>query len=174
MTEQKKLPDIKILDFSPELQPYFEALNRRWIEAYFEMESADYETLQNAQTYIIDRGGAVLFAESAEDGGGGIIVGAVALKPAGNNIFELAKMAVAENYRGRGIGEKLCRAALEKAALLGARKVILYTNSILEPALRLYRRIGFVQIPLENSDYERSDIKMEIDLETSRDRINES
>jgi ribosomal protein S18 acetylase RimI-like enzyme len=156
MKEQRKPDEIKILDFSPA----FERLNRQWIERYFEMEKPDYEILLNPQEQIIDRGGAVFFAEV----GNGNIVGTVALLREDEDTFKLVKLAVDENYRGHGIGEKLCLAVLEKARRRGAEKVILYSNTDLRSALRLYYRLGFTEVPLTGSDYARINIKMEYSL----------
>ena len=40
---------------------------------------------------------------------------------------------------------------------------MLYSNTILENAVYIYRKYGFVEIPMEeNSPYERSNIKMEL------------
>ena len=150
---------VRIVGYRPELQRFFENLNRAWIERYFKMEAVDFEILQHPQTNIIDKGGAVLFAEL-----NGQIVGTVALKYYDPETLELAKMAVDENYQGHGIGEKLGRAAIEKARELGAKKLILFTNSSLQPALRLYARLGFEKVPLEGQIFKRSDTKMEIDF----------
>ena len=79
--------------------------------------------------------------------------------------FELAKMAVAERWQGRHIGKKLVLAALERARGLGARSVVLETNSSLVPAISLYRSVGFrVTGSSPHSKYARSDLAMEIDL----------
>ncbi|HEY8562529.1 MAG TPA: GNAT family N-acetyltransferase [Pyrinomonadaceae bacterium] len=114
MNENKKRTDVEILDFSPALRSHFERLNRGWIERYFEMEPLDYRLLQNPETEIIEKGGAVLFAVT-----GGAVVGTVALKNDGDGVFELSKMAVDENARGLGIGEALGAAALERARARG-------------------------------------------------------
>lgn len=47
--------------------------------------------------------------------------------------------------RGRGVGEALNRAALERAGEAGARTVDLTSRPSREDANRLYRRLGFVQ-----------------------------
>lgn len=47
--------------------------------------------------------------------------------------------------RGRGVGEALNRAALERAREAGARTVDLTSRPSREDANRLYRRLGFVQ-----------------------------
>lgn len=163
MEKYKKLPEITILDFSSERARSFEQLNREWIERYFEMEPPDYLMLQNPQTQIIEKGGAVLFAADES----GEIVGTLALLPAGEDCLELAKMAVAETAQGCGIGRLLGETALTRAREMGAKRVILYTNTLLQPAIRLYRRLGFQEIPIKKNYYNRADFKMEINLENS-------
>lgn len=78
--------------------------------------------------------------------------------------FELAKMGVDPAYQGRGIGKALGRAALDKARLLGARKVFLESNRVLKPALALYHSLGFREVVGSPSPYQRSDIQMEVEL----------
>ncbi|MBW3615957.1 MAG: GNAT family N-acetyltransferase [Actinobacteria bacterium] len=52
-------------------------------------------------------------------------------------------VVVDEALRGRGAGEALTRAALDKAAELGARTVDLTSRPSREAANRLYQRLGF-------------------------------
>jgi ribosomal protein S18 acetylase RimI-like enzyme len=52
-------------------------------------------------------------------------------------------VVVDEAARGRGVGEALNRAALDRAAAAGARTVDLTSRPSREAANRLYRRIGF-------------------------------
>jgi ribosomal protein S18 acetylase RimI-like enzyme len=73
-------------------------------------------------------------------------------------------MAVDENFRRKGIAKQLTQSALNKAAVLGATKVILYTQTGLRAAVELYRKTGFREVPMETEVYKRSDIKMEIEL----------
>jgi ribosomal protein S18 acetylase RimI-like enzyme len=95
----------------------------------------------------------------------GTVAGTVALKKVSDEVYEFTKMAVDESFRRRGIAEALSYAAFEKARQLGARKVILYSQTGLVPAITMYRKLGFTEVPLEKGIYKRSDIKMEIDLE---------
>ena len=78
--------------------------------------------------------------------------------------FEFTKMAVSASYRRKGIAEALSTAALQKAKELGASKVFLYSNTKLQPALKLYQKVGFMEVPIEDEVYKRTDIKMEIEL----------
>jgi ribosomal protein S18 acetylase RimI-like enzyme len=151
---------IEIIEYKPEHQPYFEKLNRAWIEKYFELEEMDLFVLQQPGKAILEKGGAILMASYD-----GVIAGTVALIKEDEEVFEFAKMAVDENYRRLGIAEKLSYAALKKAKELGARNIILYSQTILLPALSLYKKIGFHQVPLdETRTYKRSDVKMEMML----------
>jgi hypothetical protein len=53
--------------------------------------------------------------------------------------------------------------AIAQAKALSADKIILYSNTMLETAITLYRKLGFVEVPLDGP-YKRSDIKMELNL----------
>jgi ribosomal protein S18 acetylase RimI-like enzyme len=55
----------------------------------------------------------------------------------------IADVVVDNDVRGKGIGEKLVRDAISRAAELGARYVDLSSRPVREAANRLYQRIGF-------------------------------
>lgn len=147
---------VSILPYSESLAPHFLSINREWIEKYFAMEPFDLAQLQSPQETLIDQGGEVLFAEWQ-----GEIVGTVGLKNMGNHQYELIKMGVLPKARGQKIGWLLGQAALDWSQKQGAEKVLLYSNSILAPAIALYRKLGFREIPMEPGTYQRCDIKME-------------
>jgi GNAT superfamily N-acetyltransferase len=151
-------PELQIEDYQEEHQHHFEYLNRTWIEKYFWMEPVDVQVLEHPEEYIVKPGGYILMAYWEKE-----IAGTVALKYVEQSIYEFTKMAVDEKFQGRGIGEKLSYAAIEKAKLLGASKIILYSNTKLAGAIKLYRKIGFREIPVDGP-YKRSDIKMELIL----------
>ncbi len=156
MSEQKN--DIEILAYQPEHQPWFERLNRHWIEKYFWMEPIDFDVLQHPEVHIIGHGGSIIMASYANE-----IAGTVALKYAAPGVYEFTKMAVDDKFQGLKIGKALAYAAIEKAKKLGALKIILYSNRKLETAIALYRKIGFIEVPVD-AIYKRSDIKMELSL----------
>ena len=78
----------------------------------------------------------------------GVIVGALALVlfriPTGLRAW-IEDVVVDEAARGRGIGEALNRAAIERARAAGARTVDLTSRPRREAANRLYSRLGFVE-----------------------------
>ena len=153
------VPSIQIIPYEEAHQPYFESLNRAWIEKYFWLEEIDRYVLQHPDEAIIKNGGAILMARFE-----GRIAGTVALKKVNHAVYEFTKMAVDENYRRKGIAEKLSYAAFEKARSLGATQVILYSQTGLEAAISMYRKLGFREVPMDTDVYKRSDIKMEINL----------
>lgn len=149
---------VAILDYTQEHQPWFESLNRHWIEKYFWMEPIDFSVLQNPDEHILSKGGHILMAEYEKH-----LVGTVALKYVTEGTYEFTKMAVDDKYQGLKIGLALAEAAIRKATELKASSIILYSSTKLSPALALYRKIGFAEIPLDGP-YKRSDIKMELVL----------
>ena len=155
---KKELSEIQILDYRPDYQPSFERLNREWIEKYFWMEPVDFDVLQSPDEHIIKPGGSILMAEYSNE-----VAGTVALKRVSDKVFEFTKMAVDEKFRGKKVGQALAEAAIEKAKKKGADKIILYSNTILAPAIALYKKIGFKEIPVDGP-YKRSNIKMELPL----------
>ncbi len=148
---------IKIIPYSEENQEYFTTLNVLWVEKYFVMEEHDKDVLYNPKKYILDKGGYIYFAKADNT-----IAGTFALIPVEKGVFELSKMTVDEAFRGKKIANKMLEFCLEEAKILNMSKIILYSNTILQPAIHLYTKFGFQEIPLGNSEYERSDIKMEI------------
>jgi ribosomal protein S18 acetylase RimI-like enzyme len=60
--------------------------------------------------------------------------------------LEFRMLAVAPSARGRGIGEALTRAVLDRARALGLRKVVLSSLDTMYSAHRLYERLGFVRL----------------------------
>jgi N-acetylglutamate synthase-like GNAT family acetyltransferase len=116
--------------------------------------------LGDPQNQVIAQGGRVLFA--LEDGEA---VGCCALIRLADGGFELAKMAVADAWKGRGLGRALMAAAVARAKADGAARLYLETNSGLAPALALYRSFGFLEVtPAEPSPYARADVCMELVL----------
>lgn len=149
---------VRILEYRAEHQPWFEKLNRDWIETYFWMEPVDFQVLQHPEVHILGSGGAILMAYVEKE-----IAGTVALKFVSPGVYEFTKMAVEERFRGQKMGQLLAEAAIMKARGFGAHTIILYSNTVLAAAIALYRKIGFREVPVDGT-YARSDIKMELVL----------
>lgn len=96
---------------------------------------------------IVDCPDSVLLI-ARDDTDGGRIVGSLTLAmfqiPTGLRAW-IEDVVVDTQVRGRGIGDKLNRVALERAAAAGATTVDLTSRPSREAANRLYQRIGFEQ-----------------------------
>lgn len=149
---------IQILNYQPEHQVWFEKLNRHWIEKYFWMEPIDFDVLKHPDEHILKKGGYILMAAYDHQ-----VAGTVALKYVSPGVYEFTKMAVDDNYQGKKIGKALALAAIQKAKALNAAHIILYSNTVLDTAIKLYKNLGFQEIPLDGP-YKRSNIKMHLDL----------
>ncbi|MGH8111067.1 MAG: GNAT family N-acetyltransferase [Rhodanobacteraceae bacterium] len=77
----------------------------------FSMTNEDRKLLDASVAHIIPPGGDVLPARIEA----GTVVGCIALLPYGNRVFELAKMGVTPQVRGRGIGRRLVAAGIDRA-----------------------------------------------------------
>jgi DNA-binding MarR family transcriptional regulator/GNAT superfamily N-acetyltransferase len=153
---------IEILDFSPELAPAFDQLNRNWILADFAVVEADERVLKEPQKEIIFPGGAIVFARDLQTGE---ILGTGGLVNHHDGTGEIVKMAVDEVARGRRIGRRVAEALLQRARDRGMHRLYLETNSKLVPALGLYETLGFTSIEIDpDSDFDRADIRMMLDL----------
>ncbi len=152
--------EISIVAHKKEYAPAFYDLNIEWLQTYFYVEEFDKEVLSKPQQYIIEPGGHIFYAIQGDE-----ILGTVALMKDNEKSFELTKMAVAPNQRDKKIGQKLMQYSIDFAKENNFDKLFLYSNTKLENAIYIYRKFGFIEIPVEkDSPYDRSDIKMVLEL----------
>ena len=150
---------IEIIPFETQYSTDFYELNVEWLEKYFYVEPYDKKVLSNPKKYIIDTGGFIFFVKLNET-----IIGTVALINQ-KKFYELSKMAISPKYQGLKIGQQLMDFCIDFAKQQNWKNIILYSHRKLIPAIKLYKKVGFIEVELEkNSHYERSDIKMKLDL----------
>ncbi|WP_341835573.1 GNAT family N-acetyltransferase [Chitinophaga pollutisoli] len=152
--------DIRILGWHPDYQPHFERLNKAWISKFFKLEPVDYAVLEHPYEHIIATGGDIIFVAISNQ-----IVGTVAYRPESDDTVEMTKMAVDENFQGRKLGWALGKAIVERAAEKGFAKMVLYSSRKLAPAINMYHKLGFEEVPVGEVEYERCDIKMALPLQ---------
>ena len=150
---------IEIVDYEPKFATAFYELNQVWILKFFEMEPNDFKTLENPKNYILDKGGFIFVALLDK-----IPVGVCALLKVSDSIYELSKMAVYEKFQGKNLGNKMLEYCVDKARQMKLEKLILYSNTLLNPAIHLYKKYGFTEVIGFESEYKRANIKMEIVL----------
>ncbi len=139
----------------------FRLLNEEWIVKLFRIEENDRITLNDPVGKIVAPGGQVYLATTQSQ-----VVGCVALVRLENGVFELAKMAVAPELRGQGVGRGLLLYVLSQARLLGAHTIVLGSGTKLQNAVHLYESLGFRHVPSSELpiQYERATVWMKLDL----------
>jgi ribosomal protein S18 acetylase RimI-like enzyme/predicted transcriptional regulator len=164
--KKRQMERVEIVDYKPRFKPYFKSLNLEWLREFFAVEDEDTRLLSDPYGKIIKAGGSVLFARLD-----GKIVGTAALVKHNKHTLELTKMAVTTKSRGRQVGRKLALAAIERAGEVGARQLVLLTSPQMTAACKLYRSLGFVEIPVRQpwaTPYRRESIAMSLKLKTRK------
>lgn len=151
--------EVEIISFEKCYGHVFYELNIEWLKTFFYVEPFDEEVLKNPITYIINKGGYIFFAKNNNE-----VVGTVALMPTKfEKVLELTKMAVSPKHRGLKIGQKLMQHCISFSKDKNLKALVLYSNTILENAIYIYRKYGFKEISIEpDSPYLRSNIKMKL------------
>ena len=103
-----------------------------------DVDSTDSD-LDDIETNYINRNGIFELAEDNE----GNVYATMGLFKIDSDACEIRKMYINKNYRGKGIGKFLLLRCIEKAKMLGYKKIILETASALQEAIGLYTKHGF-------------------------------
>ena len=150
--------EIQISTFKDKYADDFAQLNFEWLDKFFYIEDYDREVLTNPKQYILNDGGQILFALLEDEA-----VGTVALIKRGEGVFELSKMGVTQKHQGKKIGKQLMLACISYAQKNNWSRLFLDSSRKLTPALTMYNKLGFKEIPVpKDTPYERCDIRMEL------------
>ena len=150
---------IVIVGFSKKYSEQFFILNKAWIEKSWRLEDSDKKDLLNPDK-IVENGGQVFFALENK-----IVYGTVAMIKSSDYRFELAKMTVQEDFRGKGIANMLMDECLKFAKENKAKEIFLISNDSLIIARNLYDKYGFKEVDLDSQKYDRGNVKMRLTLE---------
>jgi putative acetyltransferase len=155
--------NVEIAIFEDRHARRFAELNRQWLDTYNLMEPAEEKQLAEPRKHFIDCGGQIFVALHRGD-----VIGTCAVTPAGGGALELAKLTVAPEFRGQGVARHLVERCIAYARERGARRMMLVSNSQLQPALRLYESLGFsyCSVPADTK-YAVADVCMSLDLGTA-------
>jgi putative acetyltransferase len=151
--------NVTIIEYSGRYLDDFRNLNLEWLDKYNLTEEADMIVLNDPQGMIVDKGGFIWLAMAENK-----VIGSSALIKEHDGEYELAKMAVTAEYRGKGISKLLIETCLAKAKEIGAKKLLLFSNHQLQTALKLYEKYGFYHVAVEDSPFLTADVKMELVL----------
>ena len=160
------MPEVQIVDYEVRFASHFASLNYQWITEYFRVEEEDRKALDDPEGYAIRPGGNIFFLLEDETP-----VGTVAMVPITPSeerqelCFELAKMAVRPDCRGKGYGSMLMQYCIDFARSAEAHEIMLVTNDVLSAAVALYEQAGFREVSeYSDSRYERGNLEMRLTL----------
>ncbi|HXB42043.1 MAG TPA: GNAT family N-acetyltransferase [Bacteroidia bacterium] len=157
---EKQEKDVEIVEYNSEHRQRFKEINEQWITRLYVMEEEDIKTVEDPEGYILKGGGKIYIALYKN-----FPIGTCAYLNMGNQVYEMIKMAVDENYRGLKIGKKIGEESVQAIKKLGAKKIILFSNTKgSAAAIKLYSKLGFTEVPLGTSEFIRADIKMELNF----------
>ena len=155
----KNISKICIQKYETKFDNDFFVLNKAWIEESWILEESDKKDLLNPDK-IIHNGGQVFFALENQK-----VIGTVAMINSSDDRFELAKMTVQEDFRGKGIANLLMDECLKFAKENKANEIFLISNDSLTIARNLYDKYGFKEVDLDSQKYDRGNVKMRLTLD---------
>lgn len=112
-----------------------------WLDIDLSFQKFSEELLTLKEMYGPPYGGIIL-AKTDHD-----FIGCIAIRKINADTAELKRMYVRTTDQQQGTGKALLEAALELAQKYGYQKIQLDTLGKMEPAIRLYKRYGFYEIP---------------------------
>ena len=151
--------NITIKNYESKFDIDFLDLIKAWIEESWILEESDKKDLLNPNK-IIHNGGQVFFALENQK-----VIGTVAMINSSDDRFELAKMTVQEDFRGKGIANMLMDECLKFAKENKANEIFLISNDSLTIARNLYDKYGFKEVDLDSQKYDRGNVKMRLTLQ---------
>ena len=150
---------ISIIGFNKQYSKQFFLLNKAWIEESWHLEDSDKKDLLNPDK-IVYNGGQVFFALENQK-----VIGTVAMIKSSDDRFELAKMTVKDDFRGKGIANMLMDKCLKFAKENKAKEIFLISNDSLKIARNLYDKYEFKEVDLDSKKYDRGNVKMRLTLD---------
>ena len=150
---------IVIVGFNKKYSEQFFMLNKAWIEESWHLEDSDKKDLLNPDKIVL-YGGQIFFALENQKA-----IGTVAMIKSSDDRFELAKMTVKVDFRGKGIANMLMDECLKFAKENKAKEIFLISNDSLRIARNLYDKYGFKEVDLDSHKYDRGNVKMRLTLE---------
>ena len=127
-------------------QPLIDVAGVDDVPAILELERTGFPAPSRwiAASWLPEIEGRDHFTPAARDQGG-VLCGVAAFQLVAD-VADLNRVVVAPGHRGHGLGRALLLAGLRWAADRGAERMLLEVEWANEPALALYRGLGFVEI----------------------------
>lgn len=154
---------MKVVPYDKKYKNDFIEMNRRWITEMFEIEDEDIAVLYGVDD-MVEKGAQVFFAvddDNAED-----VLACCMIAPLGKGEWEIEKFCAKGMYTGKGAGTACLKACIDYAKQQQGEKIIILSNLKCVHALKLYRKFGFHETPVDSysNAYHRVDIVLEMNL----------
>ncbi|MBQ8515564.1 MAG: GNAT family N-acetyltransferase [Ruminococcus sp.] len=152
---------MKIVPYDQKYKDIFIKMNKQWISEMFTLEEEDIRVLSHIEQSIA-KGGQVFFALDDHDE----VLACCMIVPLCNGEWELEKFCARGMSTRTGAGTACLKACIDYAHEMGAEKIVIVSNRRCEQAIRLYRRFGFIETPVdqEKFPFDRADIAFEMIL----------
>jgi len=112
-----------------------------WLAVDLEFQHFDEELLNLQMVYNAVDGGIILCKEA------NVFVGSVAIRKINDEIAELKRMYVQPQHQHKGIGQQLLKQAITLTQKHHYKYIRLDTLNHMLPAIKLYKKNGFYEIP---------------------------
>lgn len=147
---------MQVVTFKEKYRQPFIDFNTDWIVSNFGfLEDHDKETFEHIDNEL-NQGAMIFFAIEDE-----IPLACCMSKPMQDTTWEICKLGSNKNVPHKGAGSLVFEAAMEWALEHGAKRLFIISNSKLKPALHIYEKYGFQELPLDDYEYVRGDIAFE-------------
>lgn len=152
---------MKIVPYDVKYRAEFIEINKHWISEMFVLEEEDIAVLNNIEHAIAD-GGQIFFAVDDDDQ----VLACCMIAPLPNGEWEIEKFCAKGMYTGTGAGSACLKACIDYAREKQVKKIVIVSNRKCEHAVRLYRKFGFFEVPVdkEKFPFDRADIAFELVL----------
>ncbi len=150
---------MKVVSYDSKYKQDFIDMNRAWITDMFVIEKEDIKELEGIEEYI-RRGGQIFFTLDDND----YPIACCMVAPREDGEWEIMKFAARSNCSGKGAGSACLRASIDYAKDMKIDKLIIVSNRKCEQAVHLYKKFGFIEIPVDKKrfPFDRADIAFEM------------
>lgn len=150
---------VKLCDYTNEPAARLEEINRLCLVPYGLENVFSTDDLSNVTGHYTEKGGVFLLVKKDDQ-----IIGFGALE----NLYEgvlgaLTRLRILPEYQGQGIGKSLIQELLNRAKIMGYKRLVLDTTTA-QDAAGLYEKFGFTEFSRKTGAAGFTDIYYELKL----------
>lgn len=148
---------MNVIPYKEEYKKDFIQFNTDWIlDNFGYLEKEDLDTFHHIEESL--KNGAMIYFAIEN---GNVLATCMAKPLRDDGTWELCKLGSNKHLPHKGAGSAVFEAAMHWAAMHGAKRLFILSNSKLKAALHIYGKYGFHEIKLKDYEYARGDIAFE-------------